>query len=165
MSSVVSSRVGRSVHALHFSLSPLVANLAFCECNSPYKQTYDAEEITTYTDAAQMHQTNDIKMQQLSYDKSATTSLDVRVVCNHGLSILFVRDTEKLFGGSCDMQLGRSTVISSRSDHLQSAASNKSAPISSRLRQPMTKRRWLIKGLQANWWRENFNCLEGVFDE
>ena len=34
------------------------------------------------------------------------TSLDVRVVCNHGLSILFVRDTEKLFGRQCDMQLG-----------------------------------------------------------
>ena len=28
------------------------------------------------------------------------------VITNHGLWILFVRDTEKLFGGSCDMQLG-----------------------------------------------------------
>lgn len=64
-------RVGRSVHILHFSLSPTVATWPCVNATRPTnKHTYDAEtnnDKSLYWSKAKIQQTNSIKMQQLLY--------------------------------------------------------------------------------------------------
>ena len=76
-----------------------------------------------------------------------------------------MRDTEKLFGGSCDMQLGeinsnqlpiRSFAISS----LQLISSNQQQTASANDNEALAYQRIASKLVERH-----FNCLEGVFDE